>query len=145
MTDTTLDEQSLMSGPQPAGVDPVRMAVALSVFEELEDLPVDHPDAELIRRATAGLFKSVKQRRRRDKRAAVTAADEAVTAATATGAPGRIDDETRGIVLAATAQSETVGTLLRSRSCYVCKTRYREVDAFYHQLCPTCAELNRGR
>ncbi len=27
----------------------------------------------------------------------------------------------------------------------MCKTRYREVDAFYHQLCPACAALNHGR
>ena len=26
-----------------------------------------------------------------------------------------------------------------ARACYVCKGRYREVDAFYHQLCPACA------
>ncbi|MEO6822441.1 MAG: SDR family NAD(P)-dependent oxidoreductase [Candidatus Nanopelagicales bacterium] len=141
----TVDAQSLPTGPEATGVDPVRMAVALSVFDELEGLPVDHPDAELVRRATAGLFKSVKARRRRQKRAAVTAADEAVTSATATGAPNRIDDETRGIALAATAQSETVGQLLRPRSCYVCKTRYCDVDSFYHQLCPSCAALNRGR
>jgi NAD(P)-dependent dehydrogenase (short-subunit alcohol dehydrogenase family) len=30
-------------------------------------------------------------------------------------------------------------------SCYTCKTRFHTVDAFYHQLCPPCAELNRSR
>jgi NAD(P)-dependent dehydrogenase (short-subunit alcohol dehydrogenase family) len=39
----------------------------------------------------------------------------------------------------------TAGTLLRARSCYTCKNRYSEVDAFYHQLCPPCATLNRSR
>ncbi|HWF42003.1 MAG TPA: SDR family NAD(P)-dependent oxidoreductase, partial [Acidothermaceae bacterium] len=39
----------------------------------------------------------------------------------------------------------TVGTLGKARACYICKERYREVDAFYHQLCPTCAALNRSR
>ncbi|MCL2733801.1 MAG: SDR family NAD(P)-dependent oxidoreductase, partial [Actinomycetia bacterium] len=33
----------------------------------------------------------------------------------------------------------------RPRSCYTCKTRYVEVDAFYHQLCPPCARENRAR
>ncbi len=26
--------------------------------------------------------------------------------------------------------------------CYICKTKYHEVDAFYDQLCPTCAPFN---
>ncbi|MEU7824556.1 SDR family NAD(P)-dependent oxidoreductase [Catellatospora sp. NPDC049133] len=37
-------------------------------------------------------------------------------------------------------------TLLhRPRRCYVCKERFRQVDADYHQLCPPCAEQNRQR
>ena len=34
---------------------------------------------------------------------------------------------------------------MRARACYVCKQRYREVDAFYHQLCPACAARNHER
>jgi NAD(P)-dependent dehydrogenase (short-subunit alcohol dehydrogenase family) len=127
------------------GIDPVRMAIALEVFEELDELPVDHPQAIEVRRATARLYKTVKARNRKQKRAAVVAADEAVTAATATGAPGRIDDETQGLALTTTTTAPTVGSLGKARACYICKERYREVDAFYHQLCPTCAALNRSR
>jgi NAD(P)-dependent dehydrogenase (short-subunit alcohol dehydrogenase family) len=130
---------------EPTGIDPVRLAVALDVFEELDALPVDHPDAIAVRRATARLYKTVKVRNRKEKRAAVVANDEAVTAATATGAPGRIDDETQGLALTATTTEPTVGTLGRARACYICKERYRDVDAFYHQLCPACAMLNRAR
>ena len=133
------------SAVRASGVDPVRMAIALEVFEELDELPVDHPQAIEVRRATARLYKTVKQRNRKQKRAAVVAADEAVTAATATGAPGRIDDETQGLALTATTTAPTVGVLGKPRACYICKERYREVDAFYHQLCPPCAVLNRSR
>jgi NAD(P)-dependent dehydrogenase (short-subunit alcohol dehydrogenase family) len=133
------------SVPPASGIDPVRMAIALEVFEELDELPVDHPQAIAVRRATARLYKTVKRRNRKERRAAVVAADEAVTAATATGAPGRIDDETQGLALTATTTAPTVGTLGKARACYICKERYREVDAFYHQLCPTCAALNRSR
>jgi hypothetical protein len=83
--------------------------------------------------------------RRHAKRDAVAAADDAVTAATATGAPGRIDDETRGLPLVSAAAGASAGTLLRSRACYMCKNRYTVVDAFYHQLCPQCAALNRAK
>ena len=133
------------SVPRALGIDPVRMAIALEVFEELDELPIDHPQAVEVRRATARLYKTVKQRNRKEKRAAVVAADEAVTAATATGAPGRIDDETQGLALTTTTTAPTVGTLGKARACYICKERYRDVDAFYHQLCPTCAALNRSR
>ncbi|MEU8423242.1 SDR family NAD(P)-dependent oxidoreductase [Micromonospora sp. NPDC048835] len=127
------------------GIDRDRLEACLSVFEALEALPPDHPDVVRVQRATARLYKVIKQRRREERRDAVLAADRAVTEATATGAPGRIDDETQGIPLASTVAGETAGFLHNPRGCYVCKQRYRQVDAFYHQLCPSCAALNRER
>ncbi|MEU9499063.1 SDR family NAD(P)-dependent oxidoreductase [Streptomyces sp. NPDC048196] len=127
------------------GIDAERMAICLSVLEELDALPIDHPDAVTIRRATAGIYRKVKQRRRQESRAAKTANDRAVTAATATGAPDRIDDETEGLALTSSVTTEIAGILTRPRSCYVCKSRYTEVDAFYHQLCRDCAKENRAR
>ncbi len=131
--------------PGRDGIDPLRLQTALAVFRELDDLPVDHPDATAVREATGRLFKQVKERRRRERRAAELAHDAAVTAATATGAPGRIDDETRGAPLSTGTAEALAGTLRRARACYTCKQRYSDVDAFYHQLCPTCAALNRAR
>jgi len=127
------------------GIDPARLETCLAVFAELESLPPDHPDVLAVRRATARLYKAVKQGRRRDRRAAMTANDHSVTAATATGAEGRIDDETRGIPLVSPTIGASAGVLKRPRACYVCKDRYVEVDAFYHQLCPPCAKFNRER
>ena len=40
-----------------------------------------------------------------------------------------------------TAAGAIAGTLNKARGCYICKELYRDVDAFYHQLCPTCAAL----
>ena len=126
-------------------IDPDKLDTCLQVLADIESLPPEHPDAVAVRRATASIFKSVKKARRHAKRNAVAAADQAVTAATATGAPGRIDDETAGLPLVSTAAGATAGTLLRSRACYMCKERYTVVDAFYHQLCPACAALNRAK
>src|SRR4051812_43313053 len=128
-----------------AGIDPADLAVCLRVLTELDELPIDHPDAITVRLATAQIYKNVKQRRRRERRDAVLAADEAVTSATATGAPGRIDDETQGLPLAPSAIGTSAGTLIRARACYICKDRYQVVDAFYHQLCPSCAASSRQR
>jgi NAD(P)-dependent dehydrogenase (short-subunit alcohol dehydrogenase family) len=127
------------------GIDPDRLADALRVLAEVERLPCEHADAVAVRRATGRLFKTVKEQRRAARRAAILASDQAVTAATATGATGRIDDETQGLVLTSSATGERAGTLVRARACYVCKQRYREVDAFYHQLCPPCAARHHER
>jgi NAD(P)-dependent dehydrogenase (short-subunit alcohol dehydrogenase family) len=126
-------------------IDPDKLRTCLQVLADVEGLPPEHPDAVAVRRATAGIWKSVKLARRAEKRATIAAADHAVTAATATGAPGRIDDETQGLPLVSRAVGATAGTLLRSRACYTCKNRYVVVDAFYHQLCPDCAARNRAK
>ncbi|MES2172066.1 MAG: SDR family NAD(P)-dependent oxidoreductase [Actinomycetota bacterium] len=105
----------------------------------------DDPDFVTVRQATARMFKSVKKTRRLEKRAEIAEADRRVVASTATGAPDRIDDETRGIPLAITVAAPTAGTLIKSRPCYICKQHYTRVDAFYHQLCPDCAALNHAK
>jgi NAD(P)-dependent dehydrogenase (short-subunit alcohol dehydrogenase family) len=126
-------------------IDPEKLSTCLQVLSEVESLPPDHPDAVAVRRATAGVFKSVKRARRHAKRDEVAAADRAIVAATATGAPGRIDDETQGLPLVSSVVGATAGTLLRSRACYICKNHHTVVDAFYHQLCPDCAALSRAK
>src|SRR4051812_43232409 len=105
------------------GIDPDRLADALRVLAEAEALPPEHPDAVAVRRATGKLFKTVKEQRRAERRAADREHDEAVTAATATGAPGRIDDETQGLPLSSRAPGTSAGRLRRARACYICKQR----------------------
>jgi NAD(P)-dependent dehydrogenase (short-subunit alcohol dehydrogenase family) len=119
--------------------------LALRVLAEAETLPAGHLDALAVQRATASLYKTVKRLRRIERREAILANDNAVTAATATGAPGRIDDETQGLELRPTPRGASAGILCQPRACYVCKTRFTEVDAFYHQLCPDCAALHHSR
>ncbi|MEU2060650.1 SDR family NAD(P)-dependent oxidoreductase [Streptomyces sp. NPDC013455] len=140
-TDASMDE--MVYGP---GIDPERLAVCLSVLEELDRLEVDHPDAIKVRRATSHIYRTVKQRRRQERRAAKTAHDRKVTETTATGSAERIDDETEGILPSSKVEDGRIaGILQRPRSCYICKTRYVEVDYFYHQLCQKCAAENRAK
>jgi NAD(P)-dependent dehydrogenase (short-subunit alcohol dehydrogenase family) len=146
VTDESVVETDAESfGP---GITPERMALLLDILAEVEQLPTEHPDSVAVRRATAAVYKTVKIRRRADRQARVLAADRAVTAKTATGAPTRLDDETQGLPLSSeTAESgnAVAGVLKRERGCYICKVRYREVHAFYHQLCPDCAAENWKR
>ena len=127
------------------GVDPADLATFLRVIEQIGGLGSDHPDLAVARRATATLFKAAKKQRRSERRDAISAADRAIVHATATGSPGRIDDETQGLALATSVAGDTAGTLLRARACYICKAPYTQVDAFYHQLCPACARLNHAK
>jgi len=126
-------------------IDPEKLRTCLQVLADVESLPPEHPDAVAVRRATAGIFKSVRKARRHAKRDAVAEADKAVIAATATGAPGRIDDETAGLPLVSSVTGASAGTLLRSRACYICKKQHTVVDAFYHQLCPECAAFSHAK
>lgn len=126
-------------------IDPADLAVCLRVLAQADRLPEDHPDSVALRRAASGIYKTARKQRRIAARQRVLSHDDAVTAATATAAPGRIDDETRGIPLVSSAPGASAGTLINPRACYVCKVRYHVVDAFYHQLCPDCAAFNRAR
>ncbi|PVU81201.1 short-chain dehydrogenase, partial [Cellulomonas sp. WB94] len=143
MTATQTDDAAATEPGE--GVDPADLAVFLRVIDEVGQLPSDHPQLAVARRATSQLFKSAKRQRRTERRDAISTADRAVVHATATGSPGRIDDETQGIFLVATAPGASAGTLLKPRPCYICKELYTHVDAFYHQLCPSCAALNRAK
>lgn len=130
----------------PSGsIDPEDLETTLRVLAFLRELDEEHADFIAVRQATSHMFKAVKQTRRRDKRAAIAQADREVVAATATGASDRIDDETRGLTLTASAQAATAGTLLKPRACYICKQKYSLVDAFYHQLCPECAAVSHAK
>lgn len=130
---------------QSPGIDPTDLEVTLRVLESMASLDEEHPDFVLVRRATARMFKAVKKERRLAIRAAVAEADRAVVAATATGAPDRIDDETRGIPISTSTTAPIAGTLIKARACYICKQPYTVVDAFYHQLCPDCAAMSHAK
>lgn len=130
---------------ESSGIDPADLETCLRVLDLAAALDTDHPDSVTVQRAVGHMFKKLKRRRRNETRDAVSAADRAVVAATATGSPDRIDDETAGIALTSTAVGATAGTLIRPRPCYICKRRYTTVDAFYHQLCPDCAAMSRSK
>ena len=125
--------------------DDDQLATALRVLEQAQFLGEDDPAYVALRRACGKFYKDVKKQRRIAKRDAVAAADRAVVESTATGSPTRIDDETAGIPLVSNARGASAGTLIVPRACYVCKTKYTQVDAFYHQLCPDCAATHHAK
>jgi NAD(P)-dependent dehydrogenase (short-subunit alcohol dehydrogenase family) len=127
------------------GIDPDDLAITVKVLNELHRLPEDHPDIRTVKHAASHMYKALKAERRTRKRQAELAHDRAITEATATGSPMRIDDETLGIPLVSTAPGAFAGELLNPRGCYICKNDYTLVDAFYHYLCPSCAAMSHAK
>lgn len=127
------------------GINSDDLELCLRVLEDVGRLPADHPDSRRVQRSVGGLFKELKRTRRQDARRERQEADRAVIEATATGSPTRIDDETAGLPLVSSAAGAVAGHLLRAQDCYICKQAFTQVDAFYHQLCPSCAAINRAK
>jgi NAD(P)-dependent dehydrogenase (short-subunit alcohol dehydrogenase family) len=108
------------------------------VVGKLRALPVDDPVRLRTEQVAASYARDGRLRRRKARGAEVSAADASVMAATATGALDRRED-------APLAAPGAGGVFRKPRGCYVCKTPYREVDSFYHRLCPRCAADNTAR
>ncbi|WP_433466297.1 SDR family NAD(P)-dependent oxidoreductase [Spirillospora sp. CA-128828] len=119
----------------------------LRVLAELAEAPDGDPDLERVRTAVGTFVKRTRERERAAARKRRAAADAEVLAGTATGAADRVEgapvEPPREIVRSSVQGARTpLGGLV---SCYVCKAHFREADAFYHRLCPPCAEEHHRR
>ncbi|RHW29002.1 SDR family NAD(P)-dependent oxidoreductase [Nocardioides immobilis] len=112
---------------------------------QLHHLDPAHPDVRTVKHATGHMWKLIKKARRAALREERAAHDQAVIELTATGSALRIDDETAGIPLVSSAAGAFAGELITARGCYICKTDYTLVDAFYHGLCPDCAAFSHAK
>lgn len=127
------------------GIAPDDMATTMRVLDELAALELEHPDQIAFKQAVNRMNRTIRHRRKRVVRQPIEDHDNAILELTATGSPERIDDETAGIPLVSHAPGATAGELKEPRSCYICKTEYTTVDAFYHWLCPECAAFSHTK
>jgi NAD(P)-dependent dehydrogenase (short-subunit alcohol dehydrogenase family) len=123
---------------ESGGVSEADLAAFHHVVGKLRELPVDDPVRLRAEQVAASFARDGRLRRRKARGAELSAADVAVMSATATGAGDRRED-------APLSAEGTGGVFRRPRPCYVCKASYRQVDSFYHRLCPDCAADNRAR
>ncbi|WP_217552493.1 SDR family NAD(P)-dependent oxidoreductase [Streptomyces sp. GbtcB6] len=114
------------------------LAAFHQVVGKLRALPVDDPVRLRAEQVAASFARDGRLRRRRTRSTETSTADAAVMAATATGALDRRED-------APLAVPGAGGVFHKARTCYVCKSPYRQVDTFYHRLCPDCAVDNSAR
>ncbi|MGW3629582.1 SDR family NAD(P)-dependent oxidoreductase [Streptomyces sp. NPDC005122] len=124
------------------GITQDELAAFHRTVGRLRDLPVEDPVRLRAEQVAASFARDGRLRRRKARGAEVSATDAAVMAATATGALDRREDAP----LTHHGDGATAGgVFVKSRTCYVCKTPYRQVDVFYHRLCPDCAADNTAR
>jgi NAD(P)-dependent dehydrogenase (short-subunit alcohol dehydrogenase family) len=107
----------------------------------LRMLAADHPVRMRAEQLAATFVREGRHRRRRLDREGARQADAALISATVTGAADRREDAP----LTLPESASPAGRLIRSQRCYVCKSTYRQVHAFYHRLCPNCAADNATR
>ncbi|MFC1409744.1 SDR family NAD(P)-dependent oxidoreductase [Streptacidiphilus sp. N1-12] len=107
---------------------------------KLRALPVDDLVRLHAERVAESFVNEGRRRRRQTRKDGIRAEDAAVRAATGTGAADRREDAP---LAPAAAPGSSVGAYRQSRRCYVCKSTFSTVDAFYHALCPSCAAENR--
>ncbi|MFS4096549.1 SDR family NAD(P)-dependent oxidoreductase [Streptomyces sp. AF1A] len=119
-------------------VSEAELAAFHQVVGKLRTLPVDDPVRLRAEQVAASFARDGRLGRRKARGEKASAADAAAMAATATGALARRED-------APLAEPGAAGVFRRSRTCYVCKSPYRQVDSFYHRLCPSCAADNSAR
>ncbi|WP_416977304.1 SDR family NAD(P)-dependent oxidoreductase [Streptomyces sp. T028] len=134
-----MGEESTVTAVDPP-VTEAELAAFHVVVGKLRALPVDDPVRLCAEQVAASFARDGRLRRRKARGAELSAADAAAMAATATGAPERREDAPL-----TGADTGGGGVFLRPRTCYVCKSPYRQVDTFYHRLCPGCAADNTTR
>ncbi|QEH38785.1 gluconate 5-dehydrogenase [Aquisphaera giovannonii] len=115
-------------------------AACLRVLEALREDPEAAPDPERVERLIARIYRKTRGKRRKASAESRRQDDRALVEQT-----GRV----RRAPLPGSTPMDPAGGppssgLLRARSrrCYICKERYREVHFHYHHLCPGCARLN---
>ncbi|RPE29189.1 SDR family NAD(P)-dependent oxidoreductase [Kitasatospora cineracea] len=132
-----------MSTPPPSPPeepDEAELAAFERTLGRLWLLPADHPVRLRAERGAESFVRDGRHTRRRARRTETARADAALVGATATGGTARREDAPLPA-----AGPAPVGELARPQRCYVCKQPYRQVDGFYHRLCPDCAQDNTAR
>ncbi|MFC6020770.1 SDR family NAD(P)-dependent oxidoreductase [Plantactinospora solaniradicis] len=127
-----------------ASVDRAAVQVCVAVLARLDAPDLDDATRQELERAVAAAYRGVKRRAKSRRDARTREADRALLAG-ATRFHSEIPDTTPVVTAApeAAAPGTGVGSLVRSRLCYVCKSAYREVDVDYHLMCRRCADENR--
>lgn len=124
--------------PEPTAAEIAQYSRILGL---LRALPVDDPRRLRAEREAEAFARDGRRVRSSGIRQAKATADRALAAATRLGA----GDRRSGVAVDPPASPGVIGELHSPVPCYTCGRSYRQVDGFYHRLCPACAAENLAR
>ncbi|MFI9360871.1 SDR family oxidoreductase [Kitasatospora sp. NPDC053057] len=147
---TVRDDHNQLSTTFPTGdaaceagpgvcLSPEELAAFSRTLGRLRALPSHDRTRLHAERQLSSFVMESRKRRRQEAKETLRQADAELLATTATGARHRREDAPLA------PAGGPVGELRMPRRCYVCKQPYRQVDGFYHMLCPDCAADNTAR
>lgn len=116
------------------------------LLEEVLQGLADHPELADEETRLKSLIAKINRNARKQNRA--TTKDltrQADASRIAASALFQLNDERNHGRLLLSESTDEDRTLKQGRNCYICKASYKQVDAFYHQLCPACAAENLAR
>jgi NAD(P)-dependent dehydrogenase (short-subunit alcohol dehydrogenase family) len=120
-------------GSNPTRSHDLDIAGCIATLEALHEVAPDDPRFVAVERAAAHLAKSAKKKRRLERKHERVAHDREATQGSTRAAA----------YFAVPALAAEIPRVLRAeRRCYICKQPFRRLHAFYHALCPTCADRN---
>jgi NAD(P)-dependent dehydrogenase (short-subunit alcohol dehydrogenase family) len=123
-------------------IDDERLRICLEVLEASRTLAPDDPRLRELERATAHLRKSLKRARKKARAAEAATRDRALLQDCGRWREWDAGARQASLPAASDEPASEPRVLHNARRCYVCKNLYRELDAHYHVLCPSCAERN---
>jgi len=118
---------------------PEEWAACIRVLEIVKDHPNEVPDLELMKGMISKVYKNARRERRKETETERREEDLSTKQQTyifhyQTGKPEKFEMPDQESLL-----------LNKSTGCYACGTRFHEVHAFYHRLCPECATLQLSK
>jgi NAD(P)-dependent dehydrogenase (short-subunit alcohol dehydrogenase family) len=118
-------------------ITPEDLDTCLKVLQQISDDPMlAHPHQRL-KCLIAKIYKTNKKKTRKTRKEKEKAEDTKATAMTA-----MVRSQQQQQPFALPEGRAFSKKLLRPNHCYVCKHSYTDLHFFYHNLCPTCADLN---
>jgi NAD(P)-dependent dehydrogenase (short-subunit alcohol dehydrogenase family) len=128
------------SGASARPFEPEEWSACLRVLESLCQEPESAPDRQRLERLAARIYKKARKERR--KASALGRRQHDRLLVEQTGLVRAVPLVGQAPVPPDENQPQSGQLRSRSRRCYICHRRYREIHFHYHWLCPDCARFN---
>ncbi|MCU0446320.1 MAG: SDR family oxidoreductase [Microscillaceae bacterium] len=127
----------------PDSFTPEEWEICIKVLKVLSRAPEQALDVMTLKGLVTKLYKNAKKNIRQTQQQAIRENDKQLKSQTLIYQINSAN--TPEDLLKISAQNFDSQSLKQAQRCYICKQPYQTLHFFYHQLCPTCAELNYAK